>query len=319
MHNNNKCERAPIFLTLLLFLAPWSGYAAAASEWFWAADGEAMAADYQGAERLHNQFGVGAQLAGEYLERGGFELGYHYQRRNLIAIADGDAESVDEHLLHLGGHGNFFPHHLHGRLTPRFDAYVGRDRTHYLQIAPGAVTSTDHILVLNPVVSFLDLSKTVYIDLGYAYSRYRADLGAIENLYVHQWAPTLGFGRAQDWVQLRAFYIRTSDSNRAAESDSTLALEIKWSRRLAPGAPLGASDITLTLLGGERRFTVDSDARAVNTLPDLQKGGVSLAALWKRDDRSELRVQGGIERYEDTAIDDVYHRVGGSVTLSQRW
>jgi hypothetical protein len=310
---------------LFVFACLASGHATAASEWFWQADGQALLKDYQDAPRLDNLFGVGALLAGDYLERGGFRLGYNFRHKNFIAVAEGDPQDLNENILHLGGFGNFYPDHLGGRLTLRMDSYVGRGEYRHLISAsgPGALgqTSTDNFLVLNPIIALLDYAQTTYFDLGYAYSRYRAAGGAIGNLYVHQWAPTLGLGfnHGLDWLQLRAFFVRPSSGNRVSEADSTKALEVKWSHRLAVDAALGARDFTLSLLAGERRYAVDSDARVLNNVPDLQKGTLSLTVRWKFDDQSHLSLQGSYERYEDTAFGDDYGSMALLATLAQRW
>ena len=199
--------------------------------------------DYQGAHRHRYLLGVGALAAGEYLDRGGFKLGYNYRHKNFIASADQDPQDLDANFLHLSGHGHFYPSLLHGRLTLRMDIYLGRDEYHYLVSVPDPVlqpASRDNVLVLNPHVAFLNAAKTRYFDLGYAYSRYRSTVGVMDNLYLHQWTPALGvgFNRDHDWLQLRGIYIHLSPSQRVAEKDSTTALEVAWRRKFGSAKPV---------------------------------------------------------------------------------
>ena len=299
-----------------------------ADDWYWQADGQLLLQDYQGAERLDNLSGFGLRLGADYLERGGFKLGYNAHHKNFIAVASDDPRELDENVFYLSGHGNFHPSVLPGRLTLRLDGYDGRDDYHSRVTVGGGMgvhtqqqTSTDRFWVLNPMLSFINFAKTLYLDLGYAQSHYHSDDGATDDLTVRQWTPTLGLGfnQAYDWLQLRAYFINPSASNRLSAADSSQALEVKWSHWFGLHAPLRLHSLTLAVLGGERRYAVDSDTYALVNVPDLQKEAVTLAAGWQLAERTEVLLAASYARYRDTAYADDYDSSLLFVSLSQRW
>lgn len=313
---------------MLLALLLGSSPVVLADDWYWQADAQLLLQDYQGAQRLDNLSGLGLSLGGDYLERGGFKLGYNVHQKNFIVVASDDPRELDENIFYLSGHGNFYPATLPGRLGLRLDAYDGSDAYHSRVSAGGGMgggsrqqTTTDSFWVLSPLVSYLNFAKTFYLDLGYAYSRYHADDGVTDDLSVQQWTPTLGLGfnRAYDWLQLRGYFISPSNSNRLTTAESTQALEFKWSHWFGIDAPLGLHTLTLTVLTGERRYAVDSDTFALGNVPDLQKGALALALSWKLSEGTNLVLAGSYSRYQDTSHDDDYNSALLFASVSQPW
>jgi hypothetical protein len=179
----------------------------------------------------------------------------------------------------------------------------------------------DDFVVVNPTVSFLSYGKTFYADLGYAYSSYRSDDSATDDIDVAQWTPTLGIGfnRAYDWIQLRAYFIDLSSSNRVGEKDSTSALEAKWTHWFSNDAPLNIHSAWLNMLFGERIFAVDSDSCSLCNVPDLQTTAFSIGLEWKPDEQMNLLLQGGYEAYENLLLNDAYNSTYLYFYVSRNW
>jgi hypothetical protein len=183
------------------------------------------------------------------------------------------------------------------------------------------ITVTDEFWALNPTVSFLNYAKTFYLDLGYAQSNYQSDDNSVDDIDVRQWAPTLGIGfnRAYDWVQMRAYFISLSNSNRVAGKDGTSALEVKYTHWYTADAPLNLHSLRFTVLSGERIYAVDSDACSLCNVTGLQTGVLSIGAEWKINEQSSVRLQGALETYENVLISDKYSSNNIFVYGSRNW
>lgn len=308
-----------------------SGERASAGDWYWTGSGEVLLRDYSDAPRLDSLVGFGVQLDGDYLERGGFVLGYNYNQRSYKPASVEAVDRVDENIAFAGGHLSFFPDALPGSLTLRLDGYLGRDSIR-VRTPPsgggmgggqpaGSYTIDDDITVLAPNLSFLNFAKTLYLDLGYAFSSYRASDATVQDIDVRQWTPTigLGFNEARDWLQLRGYLIDLSNSNRVAGQDATSAIEAKWTHWYGADAWLGLHSTQLTLLGGERLLAVDGDAHAIYSVADLQTGSVALALEWELGEQSALFLQGAWEQYRNLTLDDDYASPYFYLYLSRKW
>lgn len=183
------------------------------------------------------------------------------------------------------------------------------------------VSLEDKILVMNPIVSFLNYAKSFYAGFGFAFSNYRSDVSGTDDIDIVQWTPTIGIGfnRAYDWLQLRAYLIGLSSSNRVADKDSTSALETKWIHWFSADAPLNLHSARLTVLAGERIYAVDSDAYSLANVPDLQTGAISVGAEWKLSEPTSLLLQGGYEMYESLLLNDRYGSAYMYLYLSKNW
>jgi len=303
----------------------FTGQAWAAENWYWKGGVELLAKGYNDSMKLHDLTGIGGMLSGDYMERGGFVVSYNVNHINYQSNISSDPKSIDEAVLMLGGRFNFHPDGLPGRVTLRLDGYRENDDMHYRVSGSGSskkiVTIRDRVVGVNPVASFLNYTKTFYADVGYAYTHYHSDDSAVDDVNVRQWAPTLGFGlnRSYDWLQLRAYLISLSASNRVADKDITSALEVKWSHWFTADVPLDLHSARLAAVVGKRIYAVDSDASTMFSVSDLQTGAISIAMEWRLGDQISTVLQGGYESYEELLSNDRYNSVYMYVSVSQSW
>jgi hypothetical protein len=317
--------------SIMLIVSFWltAGQAWSAENWYWKASGQMLLKSYSDSTQLNNLSGVGIGLSGDYLERGNITAGYNFNHSNYKNAGSDVPQEIDESILFLSGRVNYHPDSLPGRLTLRLDGYYGIDEMQFLTTTSGSpmgggssnktVSLEDKILVMNPIVSFLNYAKSFYADLGVAFSRYRSDVSGTDDIDIVQWTPTIGIGlnRAYDWLQLRAYLIDLSSSNRVADKASTSALETKWIHWFSADAPLNLHSTRLTVLAGERIYAVDSDAYSLASVADLQTGMISVGAEWKLSEQTSLLLQGGSETYKSLLLDDRYSSVYMYVYVSR--
>jgi len=321
-------------LSTIIFICFWFvvNQAWSAEDWYMKSSGQLLVKNYSSSSQLENLFGFGVFLNGDYLERGGFSIGYNFNQTNYKSGLISGLKENNENILFLSGRANFNPDQIPGRLTLRLDGYVGDDATSFLVTVPTpgpmgggssqkTITVDDEFAVVSPMVSFLNYAKTFYADLGYAYSSYRSDDSGTDDINVSQWTPTLGFGfnQAYDWLQLRGYFIDLSTSNRVDTKETTSALEVKWTHWFSADAPLNLHNIRLTVITGERLYAVDSDACSLCNVPDLQTGLVSIGAEWKLNEQTNVLLQGGYESYEDMLLDEQYSSTYLYGYLSRNW
>lgn len=323
--NKNLCI---FFVVCSWFVA---GPSWAAEDWYWKGRGQLLEKNYSSSTQLENLTGVAVFVEGDYLERGGFALGYNSNLTNYRSGLSSGLFEVAEDILFLSARANFHPDLLPGRLTLRLDGYAGTDKLRYRISTPTpgmgggstkkTVTVNDDLSVVNPMASFLNYSKTFYVDLGYAYSSYRSDDTGTDDIDIAQWTPTvgLGFNRAFDWLQLRGYFISVSKSNRVTDINDTSALEAKWTHWFSAEAPLGLHSVRMTVLTGERIYAVDSDACSLCNLPDLQTGMLAVGAEWKLSEKTGVLLQGGYETYKNVVLDDPYSSMYLYGHVSRTW
>lgn len=330
MKDSNLVTAGILYLLTGLAGGLASGPVWSADDWYWTGSGQVLLRNYSDSLVLDNLTGFGLRLDSDHLKRGGFVLGYNFNQRNYKPAPTDAVDRVDENIVYAGGHISFFPDTLPGSLTLWLDGFAGRDEIHIKTVATGggmgggssgSYSVNDDITVVNPRVSFINYDKTLYTDLGYAFSAYRSDDGITQDIDIQQWTPTLGLGfnQAYDWLQLRGYLIGLSDSNRVPDTDSTSAIEAKWMHWFERGALLGLHRMQLTVLAGERLYAVDSDAHALYSLADLQTGSLAVGAEWKLSERSNLFLQGAYERFKNLTLDDEYASPYLYLYLSQSW
>jgi len=314
-------------IRVILVLCFWfiTGQAWAVEDWYWKGGVGLLAKGYNDSMKLHDLTGIGGMLSGDYMERGGFVASYNVNHINYQSDISSDPKGIDETILMLSGRLNFHPDGLSGKVTLRLDSYSEIDDMHYRVTGSGPskkiFTIRDSVVGVNPIVSFLNYAKTFYADVGYAYTSYRSDDTAVDDVNVSQWTPTLGFGlnRSYDWLQLRAYLISLSASNRVAGNDLTSALEVKWSHWFTADVPLNLHSARLAAVVGKRIYAVDSDAGSMFSMPDLQTGAISIAAEWRLGDQVSAVLQGGYESYQELLSNDRYNSVYMYVSVSQSW
>lgn len=316
-----------LVVSCCLVTTAWS-----ADDWYRQGSGQLLLKGYSGSVQLDAYSGVAGFVSADYLERGGWAFAYHLNQTRYKSGLSGAPEEIDGQMLYLGGRLNHHPGQLPGQISYRLDAYAGRDALRY-DIVTGSsgmggggssrnsYTVHDDIWALNPSASFLNYAKTFYVDLGYAYTSYHSSDNATDDIHISQWTPTLGLGfnRAADWLQLRAYLVSLSSSNRVVDTDGTSALEAKWTHWFGPEAPLALNNVRLILLAGERIYALDSDARALSNVADLQTGLLALAGEWRLSEQARFYLQAGHENYKNRELNDAYNSNYIYAQISRNW
>lgn len=295
----------------LIMLLAASGLSAQSTDgpWFGSVDVQGLLSSYSGNTTRDTFRNFGVFIRGEYLERAGVTAGY---QRTALGFTDGDRDIAQDNLF-LSGRWSTTPDWASGRITWRLDGHVISN--------DDASGETDDVTVVAPQVSYLNYSRTLYLDLGFAASSYGDGRLSSESLDIDQWTPTLGFGfnEQRDWLQLRAYLIEPSIPGRARGKDDTAALELKWTHWNAGGRLLGLDNVRTSVMLGERIFAVDPDAGGIYNLSDLQTGGVSLGGEWALSERDRLLLLLGVEEYENGDIAGEYRNSFVYLSFSHRW
>ncbi len=330
-----------VFIALIFSSHVWSD-----GDWYGKGGVEALERSYSSSVYYDDLAGFGVYAAADYLEKASFIAGYNYNKRQYKSGLAGAPSDMKESIVFLGASGNYYLDNIPGKLTLRLDGYVGQDKyNNYSVPAPMGggtqnVSIKDKFTVLNPSVAFLNHTKTFYLDLGFAYSTYKSNDSANNNINithpkkniivggsttdditVTQWTPTigLGFNRAVDWLQFRSYLIHYSSSNRVDFKDSTSALETKWIHWFSSNSFLGVESASFTLLAGERIYAVDRDSYSLYSFADMQKSSLALSAKWKLDDQLSLIIQAGYENNEDIIDNNNYSSSYLYGQLSKNW
>jgi hypothetical protein len=258
-----------------------------ASAWFVTGTAQAIALDYSGDGPRETMTGWGVFVSGDHLDDGGGTLGYNRRTVSLAAH-----ESIAERAAYAAARVHRYNGNGPGRLTARVDAY---------RVEDVASTATDTINVFGPSLAYLSNDRKRYADLGYTASRYRSTHPAVQNLTVRQWTPTVGIAPgAQDWLQLRGYFISHADTRRMAGTRATRAAELKWTHRVAPRNGNGLERIEVGALAGTRMYAVDPDAAEVYSLADTQHEALALGLGWRLGARLRALTMAGWQSYENS-------------------
>ncbi|MDQ6961960.1 MAG: hypothetical protein Q9M28_05455 [Mariprofundaceae bacterium] len=292
--------RKIVWLFSVFWLFQGTAYA---QNWYVKTDAQTIYGKYSKSAQRNDMVGAGLFVSADYLDHGGFTLGYNYTQVNLKAPLQSITQNDFTGNIRL----NFHPDALPGVLTMRLDLHtINNDDASGL---------TDAVKAYGSQVSFLNYAKSLYVDVGYNYSKYQF------NFNVNQITPTLGMGfnDASEWVQLRAYIIKLSDKKRAQGKSSTNALEVKWTHWFAVDNFLAADNLRASAMLGERIYAVDSDSASVYNLTDLQTGAYSLGLEWKLGDHTTFMMMGGLEKYENKTIQDKYESRFAYMNLGYQW
>ena len=230
---------------------------------------------------------VGGFIDADYQERFGLTLGTSHSN---VGYRNGTPD-LNQNSHYLSGRATLVPGNLPGRVTLRLDAHhVSNNDT---------TNETNGVGVIAPRVGYTSADKSFYADLGYAHSRYGDSNIGNGSLTVNQFTPTLGIGFNQnrEWLQLRAYNVRYSNSLRAQGQDQTNSLEAKLTHYMTPAGWV-PEQINASLLVGHRLYGVDGDTAIVYNQGDMQRGGASLGASWKIGREARLTLSGGADSYQ---------------------
>lgn len=257
-------------------------------------------ANSQYRDSLHEE---GAVVSADYLDEGGVTVGYTHTELNF----KNNQPRLDQNAYFLSGRKHFYVDALKGKITLRADG-------HFIDNTDPS-NDTDDVSVGATQASFTSYDKKYYADFGYAYSHYQ------NKLHVQQYTPTVGLGlfEGNGWLQLRGYFIETSNPDRAQGLSSTQAAEIKYTHWLTPDGYLKPSNLQLGGLVGRRFYTVDMDAGAVANLADVQTGGVTAGAEWKLSENGKLLLLGGNNFSKNRTAGDSYSGAFGYLNANFIW
>jgi len=267
--------------------------AQAASAWYFSTIVQGLYMNYSGSTVRDHLIGTGLYVNGDYLEDSGFTFGYN-QRAVLLK----DTTKIIEHDIFAGVRLSQFSDRLAGQFTLRLDAHRIEDHN---------LTYLDRINVETARISFLNLGKTYYVDLGYARSNYVADMTTLDDMRVQQWTSTLGLAWGErEWLQARGYSIKHAASNRMIEMNSNRAGEFKWVHRFDLRDGRGAEHVEISTLAGKRIFAVDPDSSDVYSLSDMQRAAAAIALRWRIGAATHVLTMAGRQSYENLASGQTY-------------
>jgi len=298
---------------------------AADSSWTSTVTPQAYWQTYDGTTTRDNSFNAGIYIMGDHLESSNIGAGYSFTLVNLNNNAN-----IMEHLFYLTGRHHWFLDALPGKLTLRMDFYGGNSTLEYRVNNPpsgmkkkltsgstGTRRESTTITAFQPVISFINYSKTLYLDIGYAHSEYDNNPDA----KVDQVTPTVGFGwnESYDWLQLRAYLIDLDENNGLYDDDHYDALELSYTHWFTDEAIPRLEFMRLTALAGERVLAVDPDSATVHSTGDKQTGGLAASAQWKMSEDNRLLFLVSAGQYENDIVADKYNSLLFYLHFRHQW
>ena len=128
------------------------------------ATGQAVVGSYSSSDLRNSLYAAGVFISGDYLEKGGFTLGYNYTEVDGKADNPGDFDTLEENTFYLGGRLHSYPESS-GKLTWRLDGYLIEDDADVKggggQDGTGDIWADGDIGVLNPIVVSSTTKKPV--------------------------------------------------------------------------------------------------------------------------------------------------------------
>lgn len=243
---------------------------------------------------------TGAVLSADYLDQGGITAAYTHSG---LSFKQG-IPTLNQDAYFISARKHFNVDALAGKITLRADGHFVENND--------ASNDTNHVRVWAVQPSYLSYDKQYYADFGYARSSYR------NALYVDQYTPTLGIALfdSYGWLQLRGYFIETSNADRAQGLRGTQAGEIKYTHWLEPAGYWKPNNLQIGGLVGRRFYAVDMDAGSVANLADVQTGGISAGAEWKLGEHGKVLLLGGQNFYKNRSIGDSYSGAFGYLNTS---
>jgi len=294
-----------LFMSILVLTGMHPNSALAEGDWSVKTDVQAMYGGYNGSPTRSSIRSGGVILSADYLDDWGFSIGETYTLLKFKAASA--IKDINQQATYASLHYNVYLDSLPGPLSLRLDGHI---------IGNNDVTGdTDNVRVVAPQLSFLNYSKTFYVDMGYAYSKYK------NNLTVQQFTPTVGFAfnNQADWIQVRGFFIKPSNALRAQNTSSTTAVDVKLTHWFAPASAFVPEKVQIGALLGERIYAVDGDAAAVYNLADVQRGSGTFNTQWKLPNDFSLMLLAGYEAYQNKNVNNNYSNRFAFVSISRQW
>lgn len=274
---------------------------AQAGDWYLNTAANTTLGVYRGSQTRDTLQDAGVRISADYLEQGGLSLGLN---RTRIVMTTGN---TNQQSSMLSGRMHFWPDWLSGKVITRIDVHriTNDDPT----------GDTSGVSVVAPQLGWLSGDASLYLDLGYANSKY------VTGLNPGQFTPGIGFAfnDAADWLQLRAYLINGLDPQLTDNLQRTTALDASWTHYTRVKSGWAPASFTLKVSGGKRVYAVDMDAQSVANLGDIQTGGASLGMNWKLTHDTALTMLVSQSRYRNVGLNNDYKLNVGYAGLSIDW
>lgn len=250
--------------------------------------------------------GSGITMLADYHDSSGIKLGY--QQNTISFLPSSGFSDIDEKFSVFGGKYHIYTDR--SRYSFFLDLYHLEDEGDFI----------DEINVGNLTVSYTDISRSIRMDLTYSESDYQADNQVVDDMNVTQLTTTFGMSlnNKYDWIQLKGFFITPEQSNRFVRNEKMTSVQTSWTHWFDANI-IQLSMITISVLGGERIFAVDSSIDTVYNLADLQTGAVSLSAKWNLGTTSHLLLSAGKSEYEDLQGNTEYSSRYLYLNVTRNW
>jgi len=308
-----------IFLLIFSCLLPNTLFADNESPWYLSTSANINLNAFSDSEVIDTQTELSIFIDTDYVEKFSLSAGLIYQNQKSIS-------GISNNILYLGGQYHSYPESLPGKVSLSVDTYNENEnstvkKTSTTMPGPGAgmpptVTVTterisNSLKIVNPVISFLNYTKSFYVDLGYAYSEYASSETEIEKFNVKQWTPTIGFSfnDQYDWLILRHYNIDLSNDTRSPGITKTSSYEIKLTHWVKNTDNSRLDNLQFSFLTGDRLFAVDHDARKIYNLSDMQTAALSIGGNWKYKNKSSFYIYTGLEEYKNIFSNNDYYNV----------
>jgi hypothetical protein len=299
---------------------------------------------------LTGQYEVSLFLDVTYLENKGIGIGFIRQDQG-----QDNNDDIVNNIMHYNAWFSCYPEVLPGKVSFALNYYHGSESIHGVsgsggsganpgpgagpgpgsgpapgpgpgssKPSPATVTVTaftDSLDIINPVLSFINYPKSLYLDIGYASSKYKASDTGVGDLTVSQWSPAVGFAfnDQYDWLQLRYYSIDLSNDTRTPGVNHTHAGSLSWSHWLKKDSNRIPDNVTVSVLTGKRLYAVDHDIRKVYNLTDMQTHSYIVGANWNIGVSSDVYIYTSYEQYKDVTNNDNYSSLFLYTGITTRW
>ena len=316
--------KAPFYYLIILTLLSTSNAHSEDNLWTTSTTVFSNLSSYQSSTSRDALFNAGIEVSSQYLDKGQWLLGFS---GSLVSGLHHQPDTTEYALL-IGGDYYYYPKALPGKLGFRLDSYLIQDEKTESVIKAGGsgkrstiTLSTDNIMVIQPLINYINYAKTFYSDISYALSSYDYGDTPGRNIEVQQLSPTIGVAMNDkfDWLQARLYFIDLSNSSRTHGIKSTQAFELKWTHWMGPSSLLSMDSIISTILLGERLLAVDADTHTVYSLSDEQTGALSFGSTWRLADHIKVSTFVDYNRYRNQTLGDEYTSLNIHLNLSKQW
>ena len=172
-----------------------------------------------------------------------------------------------------------------GSLINRFDVYyLNTDRD----------WNVDNIKAFSPQVTWLSTEKNRSFNLAYSYSHY----ASLQN--VHQFSPALGSSIGKNnWLQLRAYFTRSSNKMISEGESDKKALEAKLTHSFKGSSSRNKLNyLQLASTVGSRQFFIDPDTAMIYDSGGIQTRSLSAKAKWDISESQSILLSLGNAKYQ---------------------